>query len=79
VQVDDFAVIAGVVGIANKVRVGKGSQISAFSAVQSHIPAGEVWGGVPAMPHRQWLKAQVFIRKLPELLGRSSKKWKENE
>ena len=68
VHVGKFAVLAGFVGVANKIQIGAGAKISAFSAIQSKVPAGITWGGVPGMPHRNWLRSQVMIQKLPELL-----------
>jgi len=76
VHVGKFAVITGFVGVANKVKIGAGARISAFSAIPGNVPAGAVWGGIPGMPHRQWLRAQVMIRQLPELLGDKLKRLK---
>lgn len=69
VYVEKYAVIAGFVGIANKVRVGTGAQISAFSAVSSRVPPGIMWGGVPAMPRREYRRLQAMIGRLPELFA----------
>jgi UDP-3-O-[3-hydroxymyristoyl] glucosamine N-acyltransferase len=73
VYVEKFAVIAGFVGIANKVRVGQGAQIAAFSAVSSRVPPGIRWGGVPAMPRREYARLQAYIGRLPELFGEKKK------
>ncbi len=70
VHVGKFAVIAGFVGIANKLNIGAGSRICAFSAISGHVPAGVDWGGVPGMPLGQWRRAQIYISRLPELLGK---------
>ncbi|MGZ3693170.1 MAG: UDP-3-O-(3-hydroxymyristoyl)glucosamine N-acyltransferase [Bdellovibrionota bacterium] len=77
VYVEKFAVIAGLVGIANKVRVGTGAQISAFSAVSSNVPPGIMWGGVPAMPRRDYRRLQAYISRLPELFAERKKQGKE--
>jgi UDP-3-O-[3-hydroxymyristoyl] glucosamine N-acyltransferase len=77
VYVEKYAVIAGLVGIANKVRVGAGAQISAFSAVSSNVPAGILWGGVPAMPRREYRRLQAYLSRLPELFPKGKKQ--ENE
>ena len=67
VTVDAFAVVAGHVGVANKVRIGTGAKIAGFSAIFGSIPAGTVWGGVPARPQRETLRLQAFISRLPLL------------
>lgn len=77
VTVENYAVIAGFVGIANKVRVGTGAQISAFSAVSSIVPPGIMWGGVPAMPRREYRRLQAYISRLPELFAERKKQEKE--
>jgi UDP-3-O-[3-hydroxymyristoyl] glucosamine N-acyltransferase len=32
------------------------------------VPAGETWSGYPARPHREALRAQAAVFKLPSLL-----------
>jgi UDP-3-O-[3-hydroxymyristoyl] glucosamine N-acyltransferase len=76
VYVEKFAVIAGLVGVANKVRIGTGAQVSAFSAVSSNVPPGIMWGGVPAMPRRDYRRLQAYISRLPELFAERKKQGK---
>jgi UDP-3-O-[3-hydroxymyristoyl] glucosamine N-acyltransferase len=74
VHVGKFAVLAGFVGVANKMKIGAGARIAAYSAIQGHVPAGITWGGIPGMPHRNWLRTQLLFEKLPELLGEKQRK-----
>jgi UDP-3-O-[3-hydroxymyristoyl] glucosamine N-acyltransferase len=37
------------------------------------VPKGEVYSGYPARPHREFLRAQAGMFKLPELLRRLKK------
>jgi UDP-3-O-[3-hydroxymyristoyl] glucosamine N-acyltransferase len=76
-ELEDFAVVAGAAGIGNKYKIGKGAQVSAFAGVMCDVPPGETWSGFPARPHRQWLKMQAYMRKLPELFGKSEITGKE--
>ena len=34
------------------------------------VPAGQTWSGYPARPHRESLRAQAAVHKLPSLLRR---------
>ncbi len=65
----DFAVLGGQVGLAGHIKIGMGAQIAAQSGVMSDIPAGQKWGGSPAVPMRDWLKGvallQKFVRRDP--------------
>ncbi|HEY8279757.1 MAG TPA: UDP-3-O-(3-hydroxymyristoyl)glucosamine N-acyltransferase [Bdellovibrionota bacterium] len=73
VHVGKYAVLAGFVGVANKMTIGRGARIAAYSAIQGHVPEGVTWGGIPGMPHRDWLRTQRLFRVLPEILGEKGK------
>jgi len=62
--VGDYVMMGGRVGLADNITVGAGAMIAAGSGVMSHIPAGEKWGGAPAQPAREWLKANAALRRL---------------
>ncbi len=72
VRVGKFAVIAGFVAVGNKIQIGAGARVSGFSAINGHVPPGVDWGGIPGMPHGRWLRTQVLLQRLPELLGKKS-------
>ena len=52
--------LGGQAGVADHINVGAGAQIAAQGGVICDVPAGESWGGTPAMPHREWLRAAVW-------------------
>ena len=56
--------MGGRVGVTDNVTIGAGAMIAAGSGVMSNIPAGEKWGGAPAQPARDWLKANAALRRL---------------
>ncbi|ODN71150.1 UDP-3-O-(3-hydroxymyristoyl)glucosamine N-acyltransferase [Methylobrevis pamukkalensis] len=60
----DFVALGGQAGISGHLRIGTGAQVAGNSGVASDIPAGEKWGGSPAMPLRQWMKGVRTLRKL---------------
>ena len=62
--IGDYVMMGGRVGITDNITVGTGAMIAAGSGVMSHIPPGEKWGGAPAQPARDWLKANAALRRL---------------
>ena len=68
VRVEDGAILAGQVGIAGHRTIGAGARLAARAGVFGDIPAGETWSGYPARPHREALRAQAALFKLPALL-----------
>jgi UDP-3-O-[3-hydroxymyristoyl] glucosamine N-acyltransferase len=68
VRVEDGVILAGQVGIAGHHTIGAGARIAAQAGVFGDVPAGETWSGYPARPHREALRAQAAMFKLPSLL-----------
>jgi UDP-3-O-[3-hydroxymyristoyl] glucosamine N-acyltransferase len=68
VRVEDGCILAGQVGVAGHHTIGKGATLAAQAGVFGDIPAGETWSGYPARPHREALRAQAAMFKLPSLL-----------
>jgi UDP-3-O-[3-hydroxymyristoyl] glucosamine N-acyltransferase len=70
VRVEDGAMLLGQVGVAGHHTIGKGARLAAQAGVFGDIPAGETWSGYPARPHKEALRAQAALFKLPNLLRR---------
>ncbi len=70
VRIEDGAIIAGQVGISGHHTIGKGATLAAQAGVFGDVPAGETWSGYPARPHREALRAQAALFRLPDLLRR---------
>ncbi len=64
--------LGGQVGVAGHLTIEDGAAIGAGSATMTNIPAGQIWSGRPARPHREWLRATSTFYKLPDLLRRLS-------
>jgi len=57
----------GQVGTAGHLHIGDGCKIAAKSGVPGDLEAGGTYAGIPAMPHRLWLKISAITLRLPEL------------
>jgi UDP-3-O-[3-hydroxymyristoyl] glucosamine N-acyltransferase len=61
---EDDVVLAGAAIVKDHVTVHQGATIGMDSCVISDVPAGEVWSGSPARPHRQFLRSVALINRL---------------
>jgi UDP-3-O-[3-hydroxymyristoyl] glucosamine N-acyltransferase len=68
VRVEDGCILAGQAGISGHLTIGKGARLAAQAGVFGSIPAGETWSGYPARPHKEALRAQAAMFKLPSLI-----------
>ena len=68
VQVEDGCVLGGQVGISGHHVIGTGARLAAQAGVFGDVPAGETWSGYPARPHREALRAQAAMFRLPSLM-----------
>lgn len=62
--IGDHAVLGGKAGIADQLTIGEGAVIAGASAVTMDVPAGERWGGYPAIPAREWLRGFTLLRRM---------------
>ena len=60
-------IIGGQAGLVGHITLGDGVMVGAQSGVAKDVPSGEIVTGSPTMPHREWLRFQVHLAKLPEL------------
>jgi UDP-3-O-[3-hydroxymyristoyl] glucosamine N-acyltransferase len=67
-HIEDGCIVAGQAGLGGHITVGKGARIGGQSGVFGDVPAGQTWSGYPARPHREALRAQAALFKLPSLL-----------
>jgi len=56
--------LGGRVGLADHVIIGDGAILTASSGVAQNVPAGEIWGGTPALPFREHMRIFATMRKL---------------
>jgi len=78
-RIDDGCVIAGQAGLGGHIMIGKGARIAGQSGVFGDVPAGEVWSGYPARPHRESLRATGAMFKIAGMMKRLEKLLDERE
>ena len=66
-QLGKGVVIGGQAGLVGHIRIGDHVMIAARSGVHKDIPPGQIVAGTPHMPHREWLKMEACLPKLPEM------------
>ena len=69
-RIGDGVVMAGQVGVSGHVTIGDRVTLTAQAGAIADIPAGEIWGGYPARPHREMLRTQAAAGKLPDIWKR---------
>jgi UDP-3-O-[3-hydroxymyristoyl] glucosamine N-acyltransferase len=62
--------LAGQAGIPGHLTIGDGATVAAQAGVFGDIPAGAVYSGYPARPHKESLRAQAGLARLPSLVKR---------
>lgn len=67
-RVEDGVIIAGQAAAAGHLTIGKGARIAGRGAVFGDVPPGETWSGYPARPHKEALRAQAALFRLPSLM-----------
>lgn len=79
-KVGSRCMIGGQVGFVGHITVADGTQIGAQSGVQKAITEeNQQWIGSPVMPLKEAFKAQVLVRRLPDLQARISELEKKIE
>ncbi|HEU5249564.1 MAG TPA: UDP-3-O-(3-hydroxymyristoyl)glucosamine N-acyltransferase [Thermoanaerobaculia bacterium] len=69
-RIEDRATLAGQVGVNDHVTVGRGAIATGQAGVTGSIAPGEVVSGMPAAPHREFLRRAALVARLPELSRR---------
>lgn len=64
--IGDGVRFGGRAGIADHLKIGDGAQVMAAAGLMHDIPAGETWGGVPAVPGRQWFRQVAWLNKISQ-------------
>jgi len=72
--VGDGVRFGGRAGIADHLNIGDGAQVMAAAGLMHDIPAGQTWGGIPAVPGRQWFRQVAWLNKVSQGRGQGGEK-----
>jgi UDP-3-O-[3-hydroxymyristoyl] glucosamine N-acyltransferase len=67
VKVGNRVILAGQSGVSNQVKIGDGAMASAKSGIHHDVAPGEIVSGMPAVPHKLYLKVSAIYNRLPEM------------
>jgi UDP-3-O-[3-hydroxymyristoyl] glucosamine N-acyltransferase len=68
--IGDYVKVAGQAGFGGHLTVGSGATIAGRSGIWGNVADGATVSGNPAQDHRDELRQQVMIRRLPKLFAR---------
>ncbi|MGD0169896.1 MAG: UDP-3-O-(3-hydroxymyristoyl)glucosamine N-acyltransferase [Smithella sp.] len=60
-------IVGGQTGMVGHINIGDNVMIAANSKIHKDIKSGEIVGGAPQMPFKEWLKVEACRAKLPEM------------
>ncbi len=69
--IGDGVTMGGKVGIRDNIKIGDGVTLAALANAIGDVPAGEVWGGTPAVPFRDHMRQLSFIRRMAKAKPKS--------
>ena len=72
-------VLGGQTAVRDHIRVGDGAMAAARSAIAEDVDPKTIVSGMPALPHRQSLREQAALRRLPDLVVQVRKLQEEIE
>ncbi|MEW6498439.1 MAG: UDP-3-O-(3-hydroxymyristoyl)glucosamine N-acyltransferase, partial [Cyanobacteriota bacterium] len=66
-KIGNRVILAGQAGIANQAKIGDGAIATAKAGIHNDVEAGAIVTGIPAIPHKVFLKAAAIYSRLPEM------------
>jgi UDP-3-O-[3-hydroxymyristoyl] glucosamine N-acyltransferase len=66
-------VLAGQTGVADHVTVGDNVMAGGRTGITGDVPPNSLISGTPHMPHKEWLKQSIYLKKLTLLFGKIKK------
>ena len=65
--IGNHCTFGGQSAVTGHVKIGDNVTLAARGGISNNVEANQSLAGVPAMPHREWLKATMTIQHLPEM------------
>jgi UDP-3-O-[3-hydroxymyristoyl] glucosamine N-acyltransferase len=66
-KLGDHVTLAGQVGLAGHLEVGANTIVGAKSGVPGNLPGNAMFSGIPAIPHKEWLRSMSTVPRLPDM------------
>lgn len=79
VKIGAGAMLSGQVAVANNVSIGAGARVGGQAGVMQDVAPGETVLGMPSREHRQFMKEQASLGRLPDALKQIKEMQKELE
>lgn len=67
-RIGDGVQLGGQVGVSGHLTIGDGATVAAQAGIIGDIPAGEIWSGYPARPHKEQLRSYAALSKLARII-----------
>jgi UDP-3-O-[3-hydroxymyristoyl] glucosamine N-acyltransferase len=61
--IEDYVMLGGQAGLAGHLKIGRGAKVAAQAGLMRDVEAGEMVGGSPAMPIKQWHRQTAYLTK----------------
>ena len=73
VSIGKNVVLAGQTGVADHVTIGDNVMAGGRAGITGDVPPNSLVSGTPHMPHKEWLKQSIYLKKLPLLFEKMRK------
>ena len=68
VTVGNNVTFAGQVGTVGHITIGNNCVFGGKAGITNNVPDNSVMGGYPAMPMKEWLRQEAYVRKVGDML-----------
>ena len=72
-RIGNNVILAGQVGVKDHATVGDRVMAGGQTGITKDVPPGSLIWGTPHMPHKEWMRLQMYVKKLPALFERMKK------
>ncbi len=66
-QIGHHVIVGGQVAVAGHIQIGDQVKIAARTGISKSVPSGAIMAGFAGVPHSEWRKSEVAVRRLPKL------------